>query len=182
LPGMGGMDDDKDEQPPFRWNRQAVFMLVLCMFAMALPLGGVVWSLRGYLVAKQRIAAEATASPTPAKPAVDTVSLEKSLERVSDEQFASTVTLKEDGTSLELTVAPGDMAARAARIGELAKDAGGSALDMSDPEAKSRRLMVQVAASRLDLLKRAIRGERVDFSAIPAGAETQMLEVELRAP
>lgn len=171
------MEDEKEDPPPFRWNPQAIFMLFFFMAAMALPLGGVLWFARGYLSAQQRIA-----TPAPEVKTVDTSSLEKGLEKMSDSQFASTVTL-EDGSNLELEVAADDMDARIARIAELAKSAGGSALDMSEPGAtKVRRVTVQVPQSRMELLKRAIRGDQVDFSAIPAGTATQMLEIDLKAP
>jgi len=173
------MDEEKDEQPPFRWNRQAICMVAIFLVAMALPLGGVVWVARDYLSAQQRQAARAAA---PAPVAVDAASLERGLERVAEAQFASAVSLQDVGAALTLTLAPDDMTARIARIGELAREAGGSALEVGEPGATPRRVRVQVAGSREELLKRAIRGERVDFSAIPAGTATQMLEVELRAP
>jgi hypothetical protein len=166
------MDEEIEPQPPFRWNWQAVFMVCFFAAALAIPLAGVLLLAQGYF------------EPRPvAKPAaqVDTTALEKGLERMSDAHFSDTVTTKiQDGIVIE--VAHDDMAARIARISEIAKSAGGSALDMSEPGAKSKRLMVQLSASRMELLKRAIRGEPVDFSAIPAGAETQLLEVELKAP
>ncbi len=176
------MDDEKDEQPPFRWNPQAVFMLFFFMLAMAIPLMGVAWFARGYLSAQQRAVTLPAPAPTPAA-RIDMKTLEKSLERVSDEQFASTVTLKV-GNGVELEVAAEDMNARIARIMELARDAGGSALDMSSSKSDgaARRVMVQVPASRYELLKRAIHGDRVDFSAIPAGTAAQMFEVDLKAP
>lgn len=170
------MDDEKEEQQPFRWNPQAVFMLFFFMLAMAIPLGGVVWFARGYLAAQQR---GEKSAPHIAKE-VDTSSLEKGLERMSDEQFASSVTV-ETKDLVELRVAEGDMASRVARILEITRDAGGSGLEMSAAGQGSRRLMIQVPASRDELLERAIRGDRVDFTAIPAGADTQLLEVDLKA-
>jgi hypothetical protein len=170
------MDEEKEDQPPFRWNPQAVFMLFFFMFAMAIPLAGVVWFARGYLSAQQRIEQPATAAKT-----VDTTSLEKGLERMSDTQFASTVTVEmKDG--VELRVIPDDMSSRIARILEIAKEAGGSGLEMSPSDKGTRRVTIQVPASRYELLKRAIRGESVDFSAIPAGATTQLLGVDLKTP
>jgi hypothetical protein len=171
------MDEEKDDQPPFRWNPQAVFMLFFFMLAMAVPLMGVAWFARGYLSAAQPHAAAA-----PAVKSIDTSSLEKGLEQVSNAQFASAVTVEaRDG--VELSVLPEDMPARIDRIIEMAKDAGGSGLEMPSSRTDgARRLTIQVPASRYELLKRAIRGERVDFSAIPAGASTQLLEVNLRKP
>ncbi len=170
------MDEEKEELPPFRWNPQAVFMLFFFMLAMAVPLGGVVWFARGYLSAQQRLAK----SGNPPK-MVDTSSLEKGLERMSDAQFAATTTV-ENKDDLELQVASEDIASRIAKIMEIAKEAGGSGLEMSASSKDARRIMIQVPSSRYELLKRAIRGDRVDFSAIPAGPSTQLLEVNLRAP
>jgi len=165
------MENEDQSQPPFRWNWQAVFMVCFFAVALAIPLAGVILLGNGAL------------APRPAKPAanVDTAALEKGLEKMTDEHFSTTVTTKiQDG--MEIEVAPDDMAARSTRIVEIAGVAGGSALDMSEKGAETRRLMVQAPASRMELLKRAIRGEPVDFSAIPAGTETALLEVELKAP
>jgi hypothetical protein len=169
---LGRMDEENDPQPPFRWNRQAVFMACFFAVALAIPLGGVFWLALG------------DRKPQPVvKPAaeVDTTALKEGLERMSDAQFSGTVTVEVE-KGIEIEVASEDMPARIARIAEIAKSAGGSAVDLSEPDAKSRRVMVQIASSRFELLKRAIRGESVDFSAIPAGTATQLLEVELKAP
>lgn len=165
-----------DEQPPFRWNPQAVFMLFFFMAAMAIPLMGVVWFARGYLSAQQRPAAET-------KAAADTSALEKGLERMSLDKLREATVIQPAAGGMELRVAREDMDARAARIGEIAKAAGGTAVDLgTGADGSARRLMVQVSAPRVELLQRAIRGDRVDFSAIPPGADTQMFEIALKAP
>lgn len=167
------MEDESkpQEPPPFRWNPQAVFMALLFLALLAFPLAGVVWTLRDDM-------------KKPSRPdvVVDTTALEKGLESMTDRHFSPTVDAAIQDT-LTIEVAPADMTARGQRIAEIAKTAGGSALEMSGGDgAGPRRFMVQAPASRMDLFKRAIRGEPVDFAAIPAGSETALLEVELKAP
>ena len=172
------MDDDEEprEQPPFRWNWQAMVMLCVFAVAMAVPLAGVFWFARGYLVARQ----QAVPKPAVEKP-VDTSSLEKGLEQMSNAQLPEATSIANDD-GISLIVAKEDMGARIARIAEIAKEAGGGAVELSAADAPVRRVMVQAPASRVELLQRAIRGDRVDFSAIPAGASTQMFEINLKAP
>jgi hypothetical protein len=167
------MDDEEEQQlPPFRWNKQAVFMVCFFAVALAIPFAGVLMLANGFSMRQP---------PPKPEAQVDTTSLVKGLEKMSDEHCSSTALTKiQDGVEIE--VGADDVVARSMRISQTARFAGGSALDMSKQGAKSRRLLVQVPASRMDLFKRAIRGEPVDFSAIPAGAETQLLEVELKVP
>ncbi|MGH8047116.1 MAG: hypothetical protein ACREKL_07710 [Chthoniobacterales bacterium] len=163
-------EEENDGQPPFQWNWQAVFMVCFFAIALAIPLAGVVLLGKGYF------------EPRPvAKPAaeVDTKALALGLEKLSDDRFSTTLDVK---NSVVLEVAAGDMNARIQRIAEIARAAGGSALEMSQWGAKSRRVVVTIPASRIELMTRAIRGDSVDFSAIPAGANTDVLEVELKAP
>ena len=170
------MDDDEEpqDQPPFRWNWQAVFMLCFFILAMAIPVAGVLLLAQGYFE-------PAPVARAAAAPEVDTGSLEKGLERVSETQFADVVTISKD-EGVELSVAGEDLNPRTARILEIAKEAGGSGLEMGGMGEGAKRVMIQVPASRRGLLRRAILGERVDFSAIPAGAAMQLLEVNLRTP
>jgi hypothetical protein len=39
------------------------------------------------------------------------------------------------------------------------------------------RLTIQVPSSRRELLRRAVNGEKIDFAAIPASADTDLVEV-----
>jgi hypothetical protein len=161
------MEEENTEQPPFRWNWQVTVILCLTALALAVPVAGVLLIAKGAL------------EPRPA-PAIDTSALERGLETVSSAHFSAAGGPLQE--TIELSVAPGDAAARIARIGEIARVAGGSALELSESNAAVRRLMVQVPAARAELFKRAVRGEPVDFSAIPVGAETQLLEITLKAP
>ena len=168
------MENEKEELPPFRWNKQAVFMA--CFFAamLALPLLGVAFF--GNYTAPARPAK----SPA-AEVKVDTDSLQQGLEKMSETRFSSSVTL-ENADVVRLEVAKDDMDARIARIGEIAKEAGGGALEMSEAGTSTRRVMANVPRARAELLRRAIRGDRVDFTAIPAGTATEMVQIELGAP
>ncbi|HEY8902130.1 MAG TPA: hypothetical protein VIM48_00395, partial [Chthoniobacterales bacterium] len=121
------MDEDKEELPPFRWNWQAVFMLFFTMAALAIPFGGIVWFLRGYLYAQQRehAAHAAPASPqpaatstlvaappspipvptaTPPKPPVDAAALAQSLEHAAESQLGSETKLEDENSTIGLTL------------------------------------------------------------------------------
>lgn len=173
------MDEEKDELPPFRWNWQAAFMVFFTMAALAIPLAGVLWLARGYLE-NQVAAAHATPSPTPARP-VNTQPLESALERASESTLGNATKLNTENERT-LHVAPDQVAARAQRISEQAREAGGSALEMEAAPPTLSRLTIQVPQSRRELLLRAINGEKVDFSAIPASGETDLIEVRLVKP
>jgi len=173
------MDEEKDELPPFRWNWQAAFMVFFTMAALAIPLAGVLWLARGYLE-NQAAAAHATPSPAPTK-SVNTQSLESALERASESTLGNATKL--DAENEWIVRVPSDQAAaRAQRISGQAREAGGSALEMEATPPALARLTVQVPQSRRELLQRAINGEKVDFSAIPASSETDLIEVRLVKP
>lgn len=169
------MEDDKqdEELPPFQWNRQAKFMATFFAIALIVPLFGVFFLLRGVLAPHAPVA--------PPAQAVDTKPLQRGLEKMSVEKLSSTTQLAGSDT-VEIETAAANMGPRIERIAQIAKTAGGSALEMTEAGAMPRRVVVNVPETRADLFKRAIVGDPVDFSAIPAGAETAIVEVILKAP
>jgi hypothetical protein len=175
------MDEDEDEetqeQPPFRWNPQAVCMLCLTMAAMAIPLMGVVWFVQGYLSSRQ------VAPKSAPQAEINTQPLRETLEHVADSQFAEetkvTIPTEEEVT---IHLPAGEVTARVAQIEKLTKTAGGSILEMTSPDAAVRRFVIKVPSLRRDLLASAIRGEQVDFAAMPVTLETKLLEVKLITP
>jgi hypothetical protein len=196
------MDEDKDELPPFRWNWQAVFMLFFTMAALAIPFGGIVWFLRGYLYAQQRehAAHVAAASPqpattstqviaapspvpiptaTPRKAPVDAAALAQSLEHAAESQLGSETKLEDENATIRLTLPADQIGPRIERIKQIATSAGGNALEMTSDQPGAGRLMVQVPDSRADLLRRAIQGDKVDFTSIPASPETTLIEIQI---
>lgn len=172
------MDEEKDELPPFRWNWQAAFMVFFTMAALAIPLAGVLWLARGYLE-NQVAAAHATPSSTPQ--AVDTRALAGALERASESTLGNATKLDVEN-EWTVRVTPAEAAARAQRIVEQAREAGGSALETEAAPPALARLTIQVPQSRRELLQRAVNGEKIDFSAIPASSETDLIEVRLVKP
>jgi|GEM_PF-7085725 len=197
------MDEDKDELPPFRWNWQAVFMLFFTMAALAIPFGGIVWFLRGYLYAQQhehaahvaaassqpaaRPTAQASETPspvpvpttTPQKPPVDAAALAQSLEHAAETQMSSETKLEDENSSIRLTLPADQIGPRIERIKQIATSAGGNALEMAPDQPGAGRLMVQVPDSRADLLRRAIQGDKVDFTSIPASPETSLIDIQI---
>jgi hypothetical protein len=196
----GRMDEDKDELPPFRWNWQAVFMLFFTMAALAIPFGGIVWFLRGYLYAQEHAAhvaassqpaarptaqASVTPSPVPAptaapqRPPVDAAALTKSLEHAAESQMGSETRLEDENSSIRLALPADQIGPRIERIKQIATSAGGNALEMTPDQPGGGRLMVQVPDSRADLLRRAIQGDKVDFTSIPASPETTLIDIQI---
>jgi hypothetical protein len=196
------MDEDKDELPPFRWNWQAVFMLFFTMAALAIPLGGIVWFLRGYLYAQQRehtahvaaVSSQPAATPTqmtappapgpipaatPRKPPVDAAALAQSLEHTAETQMGSETKLEDENSAIHLTLPADQIGPRIERIKQIATSAGGNALEMTPDQPGGGRLMVQVPDSRADLLRRAIQGDKVDFTSIPASPETTLIDIQI---
>ncbi len=167
------MDDEEEDRPPFRWNWQAGVMVVFTAVMLIVPLAGVMYLLRGYVTAP---------SPAPAGAAMNARPLASALENAADAQLGGARVKLDPESGMTLTLPTDQIASRLARIAELARNAGGSALDMPASRAGSRRLLIQVPGSRRELLRRAILGEKIDFTAAPADSDSQMLDVTLEAP
>jgi hypothetical protein len=170
------MDEEKDndELPPFRWNWQALFMAFFTMAALAIPLAGVLWLARGYLEGQ---VAAAHATPSPAPQAINTHPLEGALERAAESTLGEETKLLGSENEWEIRVAPDEVQARARRVADLARESGGSALEVEAVPPALARLTIQVPSSRRELLRRAVNGEKIDFAAIPASADTDLVEV-----
>jgi hypothetical protein len=167
------MEDEPDEQPSFRWNPQAVFMLFFFMLAMAIPLMGVVWFARGYLSASAKGAKPAPAASANVEP------LRAALENVAKTEFGASTKLDAED---EISVRCDDVGPRAARIADLAKQAGGSSLETAGADAGVRRLKIRVPSTRDEMFRQTIAGGTADFSTVPAGPEMKLLDVVVEKP
>lgn len=167
------MDDKPSEElPPFRWNRPALAMTALTGVMLVVPLAGVMYFLSGYLAAPR------PAEPPPI-PVVSTRPLASALETTAEAQLGGDHVKLDAESELALRLPADQIAVRMTRIAEQARDAGGSALEMPAENPPARRLIISVPDSRRDLLRRAISGEKIDFSAIPAGGRSEILNVTL---
>jgi hypothetical protein len=173
------MDEEKDDKlRPFRWNWQALFMVALTMVALALPLIGVLWFAHDYVENKNH---RPSAAATPELQQVNPKQLEDALVRAADSTLGSATKLATEN-EWTLRVPPAEVAARVRRIAELTRAAGGSTLETEAQPPALARLAVQVPQSRRELLWRAINGENIDFSTVPAGTETDLVELRLVKP
>ncbi len=173
--------EPKPERGEFQMSWQVAAILALTMIAMAVPLLGVALLARGYFDARSAASSSPGSASVVASPPA-TAALTNALERTADQTLGANATALL-GLEIKLVLPPDQIAARAARISELGRSAGGSGLEIPPAEGESvTRLILHVPKSRMDLLRRAIAGDPVDFSAIPASADGEILQVILSPP
>jgi hypothetical protein len=156
-------EDDADELPPFRWNWQAVFMVGFTIVALAIPLLGVVWSLRGVMEPP------APKPPTEQREAAENPGLRAALEKASDPLRVAP--LPDDRASL--TIPSATAAAReesVRKLKEIVAGRGGSIVEME----AGHRFLVTGPAGTFGAVSQALQPDK---PAPDGGAGDGLFEV-----
>jgi hypothetical protein len=153
-------EEDPDDRPPFQWNRQALFMVVLTMVALALPLMSVVWFASDYLEAKRRVPVVEPGKGASTVEA-ENPALRSALERAS-EKMLPTEPITDERPSLMVRVAPADRGAKAQSLREAVTKAGGSLVELES----GTRFLVSAPAGSAAAIRQALGTDARASSAI----------------
>ena len=116
-------EDEAEELPPFRWNWQALFMVGFTLVALAIPLLGVVWSLRGVTDRP------APKPPTAQREAAENPGLRAALEKASDSLAVAPIV--DERPTLEIPAATeGERADKSRKLKEIVAGQGGSVVEV----------------------------------------------------
>jgi hypothetical protein len=138
-------EDEAEELPPFRWNWQALFMVGFTLVALAIPLLGVVWSLRA-----------PGARPVPTPPAEQRVAAENPGLRAALEKASDTLAvapLADTRPALEIPAATdAERAQKVQKLKALVAGQGGSVVEVET----GRRFLVTGPATTFGAVSTAL--------------------------
>lgn len=132
-----------DEHSQFTITPQVAAILAITLLALAVPLAGVAFMVKGLFMPPQKTPEEIIAVENA------TVPLQRTLENIAGHTLGAS---ELSGGDRKVTLAAKDVAAERARVAALARDFGATALPAeAGVEARKSRLLVQLPAGQVDL-------------------------------
>lgn len=151
--------------PPFRWNPQAVFMLFFTMFALAIPLGGVVWFARGYLASKLE----------PTRQTEENSAFRSALEKAAASSLEAGP-IEEGRPMIDVRIADAARGQKAQLLKDTVAKLGGSVVELET----GRRFLVSAPAGGFDAVRRALGGAADNPAAQPKEDAGEFFEVRFQ--